>query len=235
MANPFLSNLGVKLFDQARTPLASTFPPAFNPNNASVWSAAVQALVPTADPASDWALTIKNYVFICEQRAVYPFQNFHESRNDQISDYLRTRRRLVVKFINNSGIFKDIKIQNTIRKVVVTDSGFVLTVQAKVTIKDPTFSAWLTKSPMPRFNIKDPKSETYIKSLDSGLNMFVYNEGVAMDARWHIGYEIMCPFYPDLPSNNVPSKAELERFILEILWMPHLRSVRPFNMMHRLI
>ncbi len=223
------------MFDQARTPMASTFPPAFNPNNESVWVAAVQALVPTADAATDWALVIKHYISLCEQRAVYPFQNLHESRNDQISDYLRARRRLVVKFINNSGIFKDLKIQNTTRKAVVTDSGFVLSVQAQATIKDPTFSAWLVKSPMPRFNIKDPKSETYIKSLDDGLNMFVYNEGADMDARWHIGYDITCPMYPDLPTNHVPSKAELERFILEILWMPHLRSIRPFNMMHRLI
>ena len=235
MSAPFLSNLGISPIAQARSPTANEFPIAFNSNNASEWSAAVHELVTTGDPTIDWGQTIKRYVQLCEQRGTYPFQSVHQSRNDEISDYLRDRRRAFVKFINRSNFFENVKLRTTDRKVTVTDRGFVLTVTANAFIKDPSFAKWLLQTPLPHFDIVKHEGR-HTKMLDDGLDMFVYQDhGSNSPERWVIGYDIVCPIYPDLPSQHLPSKAEIEKFILQVLWMPLLRSMRPNTALHRLI
>lgn len=235
MAAPFLSNLGVTEIQQARTPTAEAFPLAFNPNNKSEWTAAVHELVTTGEPETDWGLTIRRYVELCAARGVYAFQSVHQTRNDQISDYLRDRRRAFIHFINISHFFDTVKLRTTERKVTVTDRGFVLQVDATATIKDPSFEKWLTKMPMPRFDIVRHDGR-YTKAIQDGLLMYAYNERQSNSPeRWHVGYEITCPIYPDLPDQHLPSRAELENFVLNILWMPLLRGMRPNAMTHRLI
>jgi hypothetical protein len=229
--HPFLSNLGIPPLDQARVPTEDTFPLAFNPNNRSLWGAAIQNLTLGPDPMTDWGFALKEYVRLCAQRGVYPFQNFHESRNDDISDYLRERRRAFVKFVNRVNLFETIKIRSTHRRVTVTEKGFVLTVYAKTLNTDPSFIKWLREIPMPRFDLirHNGRYKKHIPGT-SGLEIFVENDGADnMHDRWIIGYDIICPMFPDLPTNHTPSKAELERFILDILWMPLLRSMRPLN------
>ena len=235
MSTPFLSNLGVSALDQARTPVPAAFPVALNPNNKSEWMQACSDLVTTGEAATDWGLTLKRYVQLCEDRGVYPFQSVHQSRNDQISDYLRDRRREFVKFVNRANFFDAIKIRTTERKVTVTDRGFVLTVTAHCQIKDPSFGKWLSMMPLPKFDFVVHEGR-HIKHLDQGLDMFVINERLSGSAeRWIIGYDITCPIYPDLPNEHLPSKAEIEKFVLDILWMPLLRSMRPQAALHRLI
>jgi len=231
---PFLANLGIGSMEQARSPTVDTFPRMFNTNNRSDWEQAVQELIPSGNALQDWGITIRKYVNLCEQRNVFPFQSFQQNRNDQIYDYLRSRRKTFVNFIDKCNFFENVAIRSTHHKVVVSDRGFVLTVYARARIADPTFLDWLVKSPQPRFNAAQDMGGRYIRPLQDGLNMFVHPDG--QDTyRWCIGYDIDCPFYPELPNNFIPSKAELERFILEVLWKPILRTSRPLNMSYRLI
>jgi hypothetical protein len=235
MAVPFLSNLGISAIDQARPPTARGFPPAFNQNNASLWVQAVQELEPGKHAESDWGRTIRRYVDFCEARGTYPFQSVHESRNDAISDYLRNRRRAFVKFVNNSNFFESIKLRTTERKVSVTEHGFILTIEGHAWIEDPSFEKWLTMRPSPSFDLVAHEGR-HTKTLMDGLTMFAYTDhGSKSPVRWRIGYEISCPMFPDLPDKHLPSKAEIEDFILKVLWLPILRGARPSGLVHRLI
>lgn len=235
MAQPFLSNLGVSAIEQARAPTVDAFPQALNPNNKSEWGTAIQNLVTTGDTLKDWGLAIKDYVRLCTDRGVYPFQNVHQNRNDRITDYLRERRRQFVHFIDRAHFFDGVRVRTSGRTVKVTDTGFVLRVTATAYIKDPSFAQWLTQMPMPRFDFVKHEGR-HTKVLGPGLTMFAENERQSRSPeRWIIGYEITCPVFPDIPTSHTPSRAELENFILDVLWMPLLRSMRPQKMTHRLV
>lgn len=234
-ALPFLSNLGVTAFQAARPPTIQTYPLAFSANNISQWTAAVQELIPSLDTRYDWAITIKRYVEQCTKSGVYPFQALHQTRNDQISDFLTERRRAFVKFINMTGMLEHVFLKATHRTVTVTESGFHLRVHGDAIIEDPTYTTFLQKVPYPKMLLRTEDSH-YVRQLMNGLEVFAYNEYArTMKQRWIVGYEIVCPIFPDLPNHPTPTKDELERFILDILWMPLLRSMRPIHQMRRLI
>lgn len=232
---PFLTSLGVSPIQQARPPTADAFPPAFNPNNKLVWNELIENFIPSGDVNRDWGTLIREYIDTCSDRDLYPFQNIHQSKNDQIYHYLKDRRHEVVRFINKSKLFDEIAIRDSKRKVAMTDSGFVLEVYAICRLKDPLFLKWLQRSPYPKFeSIRKPDGR-YMKPLMDGLSMFVFNTGAEMSQRWHIGYVIECPMFPEIPGNPLPSKSDLEKFVLRVLWEPILRSARPDGVMHRLI
>ncbi len=234
MANsPFLSGLGVLDTDQVRAPTPDTFPLAFNVNNKHIWDAATHSVVPTDDPAADWTAVIHEYINQCTAVDSYPFSNLKQSVNDMIVQNLSEARKAVVRFMDQSKLLEHASIQATDRVVKMTTSGFILRVVGKVQIKDPAFEAWLTNLPMPRFNLK--ADGRYDKALSKNLKMVAWNEGASLKDRWHIGYEIVCHHYPDIPGNHLPSKAELEKFVLHVLWMPVLKSHRPQGFHHRLI
>lgn len=235
MEQPFLSNLGIGALEQARAPTADTFPLSFNANAKNEWNQAVQELIPRGIAATDWGQTLRRYVQLCEDHNVFPFQTFQQSRNDAIQDYLRDRRRQLVRFIDTNDFFKGITIRSTHRNVKASDTGFVLTVYAKAKITDPTFIQWIKKAPAPRFEITKDAQNRWVRHITDGLLMYVENEAPNLEERWHIGYEIMCPMFPELPNNHVPSKQEIENFILQILWMPLIKSMRPIGLNHRLI
>lgn len=237
MTTPFLSNLGIPPIQQARSPTPETFPQALNFNNKSVWATAVAETPSVNSALEDWARCLRRYIELCEEQNVFPFQTLSQSRNDQITDFLRSARQAIVKYINKSKIFDEVKIQTSHRVVQVTNTGFIITVYAKVTVTDPSFEQWLQTMPYPHFNSTRSIDGKWIKSIQSGVTMFVVNgeHGGHLNQRWHIGYEIECAMFPDVPTSGTPSKAELERFIEEILYMPILRTHRPAKLLHRLV
>ncbi|QRE00264.1 hypothetical protein [Burkholderia phage BCSR5] len=235
MAEPFLSALGVPALLQARSPTIEAFPERFNPNNRRLWNVLVTDHKPTGTPGRDWGLVVRAYIDECTKRGLYPFQSIHQSTNDQTYHFLKDRRREVVRFINKSKLFNEIKIRDSKRKVSMTDRGFVLEVYAIVQLKDPSFKNWLMQKPYPNFDVVRKQDGRYMKPLGDGLSMFVYNDGANLTQRWHIGYIIECPFYPDIPGVPLASKGELERFVLDTIWMPILKMHRPDGVIHRLI
>jgi len=230
---PFLASLGVSAIDQARSPAAAAFPISFNINGKPVWDQVIGRLVPTNDPDVDWGLAIKDFVNTCTDRDIYPFSNLKQSANDQIVNHLKEARKAVVKFLNHSEFLKHVQIRTTSRVVKMNNIGFSLDVFGQVYIKDPTFVRWLMQTPYPGFRIKHDGK--YIKHLSDNVTMVVYNEGANGTQRWHIGYEITCRQFPDLPGRHLPSRAELEKFTLDVLWMPVLRSNRPYGYHRRLL
>lgn len=237
MASPFLSNLGVTVFEQARSPTPDTFPPAFNPNAKLNWQEAVVDHEPGRTAMEDWGLAIKHYVELCETSGVFPFQSTHISRNDQIHYYLVAARQAINRFLDRSKLLQELTIRRTHHKATMTASGFVIEVYAWVHIKNKNFVEYLTRLPFPRFNIVREEDGRYIKKLSPGLEFYAYNagNGLRMDQRWHIGYTIHCNVFPDVPAVGAPSKAELETFVKDVLWLPVLRESRPVGLQYRLI
>ena len=235
MARPFLANLGVSAIEAARYPMGPSFPPVFNPNCKPLWDQTIQALIIEDDeePIEVWHRAIEEFVSLCVVKDLYPFSNLKQSHNDLILQRLTDARKQVVKFMNRSNILDMATIRTTSRSVEVNSMGFVLKVYGQIKLKDPTFERWLLKTPYPGFRIKH--QEQYRKPLGQDLTMVVYNEGASMSDRWHIGYEIVCRQFPDLPGKHMPSKSELEAFIMDVIWMPILKAHRPFKYHHRLI
>lgn len=233
MDAPFLSNLGVLDTDQIKNPRKDSFPSAFNPNCSEVWSAVIQSMTVTEDIAANWALAIRLFIEVCITKDLYPFSNLKQSANDMILTALNDSRKAVVKFMNRTRMLHYVNLKATRREVEVNNLGFTLRVYGAAVLKDPTFEQWLLKMPMPAFRLKH--QGRYVKQLDTQTTMVVYNEGASLSQRWHVGYEIVVHHFPDLPGKHMPSKAELERFVLSILWLPVLKSHRPDGFHHRLI
>lgn len=234
MSSIFLSNLGITDIQQARPPTTKTFPPALNPNNRSIWEEAVKELKPSRHPQEDWGRALRRYVDLCGAKGVYPFQSVQQTRNDDISDFLRNARKELVRFIDRTDFFEGIKLRSTQREVKMTNAGFVLTVSGQANIQDPSFEKWLTTVPFPKFDLIKQNGR-YWKNLRDGVRMFAYRDkGSSSSERWVIGYEITCSVYPDLPTQHLPSRDQLEKFIMDVLFMPILRSIRPKKVLNRL-
>lgn len=238
MANPFLSNLGVPVLDQARPPTVKGFPQGLNSNNVAQWTSAVHALIPSKDPLKDWGTTLRLYVDLCEKQLVFPFSEVYLSHNDQIEDILVHARRDFVQFVNKNKFFHDIRIRSTHHKVTATDTGFVLNVYAKARIEDPSFLYWVQNLPTryaePKVYVQS-RAHAYRKPIAPHLAVIVENETVTFPERWLVGYEITVPFFPEIPNNELPSKTEMEEFVLQVMWLPLIRAMRPVGMGHRLI
>lgn len=232
---PFLSKLGVLPQFQARSPTADSFPPAFNTNNKRIWEAVVLDFVSTADASKDWAKVISLYVDACQERGTYPFSNVKQSTNDQIFTFLSQKRAEVVKFINQIKLMDVVALRDSKRKVTMTTAGFTLEVWSQATPRDPTYSKWIFNSPLPRFDAVRKIDGKYTRGLGKGLTFWTYNDGAEMSGRWHIGYTIDCQFYPDIPARPLASQAELERFILDVIWSPIIKMNRPIGVLHRLL
>lgn len=233
MKAPFLSKLGVSDIDQARGPTSDAFPYAFNVNNGGIWDNVLASMTFLKDSSLNWQQAINAYIDECVAQGAYPFSNLHQASNDAIIKELNDARKAVVRFLDRSRMTDLVSLKTTRREVVMTTFGFNLSVYGLATLKDPTFEQWLTQMPVPAFRLKH--EGCYIKQLSAGLTMVVYNEGASLSQRWHVGYEIAVHRFPDLPGRHLPSKGELETFILDIMWMPILRSHRPLGFHHRLI
>lgn len=224
-----LSSLGVPLNDQSRVPSNDSFPLTFNRNTEKLWPIAVgQTLV--KEPKKAWESCIKTFVKLCDKEKLSPFSSFGIS-NDEILTSLIRCRRIVVKFMEQTDVLSDMQIYRNQRSVKLTNTGFSLRIDAQAKLKkdDPTI--------LSRMGLRKNSSYGGIwsRSLDNSIDFFVFNEGAKLDQRWHFGYEIRVDKFPYIPGNPLPSNAELEKFVLEVLYLPILRAYRPIGGHMRLI
>lgn len=234
-ATPYLSSLGVPVLLQTRPPTNAGFPLMFNSGCKHLWDEAIREFTPTDSPITDWYNVITKFIDKASAAGRYPFTGYHQSINDLISDRLRNARRAVVRFMDKSKILKLATVRNTHRRVSMTDTGFVLTVYGDIFLKDPTFPQWLLQMPYPRFDIVRSIDNRWDKNLGDNVTFFARNEGALAKDRWFIGYDIKVDLFPEVPNQPLPSKGELERFVLNVLWMPVLRSHRPQGLSHKLL
>ena len=224
--------LGVSAEQQRQPPGIRSFPVAFNPNAKRYWEEAVGTISET-NPRRAWSKVFDLYIDLCGSASVYPFVN-KSSNNDRIYKILIDARRRVVTFIENNNLNTDVIVRKTERRVTVTNTGFVLRCIGSC---DVLPEAPQVVSSMGNRTTRHglPYGSVWSVGLDKGLTFFVANEYVNMSGRWHYGYELEVSAFPYLPGIGAPSSSQIEKFVLEVLYLPILRAYRPIGLQHRLV
>jgi len=227
----FLSSLGISPLQQGKPPTIDGFPIAFNPETKNEWALAVDATkdVDVVKTHTRWVHCIRHFIDLCLQADKYPF--YTTSVNDQILDLLSKARITAVRYINKYNILDLVSLKNIKHSCHLTDKGFIIDVDANVNLKDPTFKEYLIKHCLFKIHLYDDHSVE--AHLHDNVSFYYVNRGTSQ--RLHFGYRITVPMFPRMPDNSIPKKQELEEFILNILWMPILKSHRPFKLAHRLL
>jgi len=222
-----LNSLGIPSQEQARSPTADFMPPSLNPASAKYWPIAVGKVQHLKNSRAAWTSAINEFVKLCEKNSVLAFTN-SESDNDKILTRMIEARREIVRFINANKVLEDLKTYRVKRIVRMTTSGFTLTVdvQARQLDEDPTLMGVLGQRQM---------DGRYTRNLLSNLTFFVYNDGAKLSQRWHFGYDLSIDIFPNIPGKRLPTAAEQERFVLEVMYLPLVRCYRPKNSIHQLI
>lgn len=197
-------------------------PTNLNPHAIDQWFEACKNLNHT-DPRSAWRTAIGTYTDLCRSAGLSPFVA-PKNQNVAIRNFLYTRRRKIVRFLDVTKLMVGIPVIRKIdRSVQITPSGFKITVQSQVRIEDPTWVGKITKFALGyRFSTLRNKQRQYISRLDPSVTFFVYNDQIAASHQWHIGYTIQCPMKPEY----IGGYSEKE-FILGQLWAPLSHKFRP--------
>ena len=206
----FLSSLGISPIQQGKPPTVDGFPLMFNPETRNLWALAVEATkdVDVVKNHTRWTRCINYFIDLCVENDKYVFDT--TSANDRILELLSKARLTAVHYINKYSI---------------------IDVDANVALKDPTFPEYLINKCLFKTHLYDEHSRE--AHLPDGVSFYYVNRGTSQ--RIHFGYRITIPMFPRVPDSSLPKKQELEDFILNILWMPVLKSHRPLKLAHRLL
>lgn len=204
-------------------PTPQTYPSVFTTNCKPHWDWVTNNLDNTVDTQTQWTRAISAFLARCRAANTSPFLGVQQSRNDHIVTALRASRRAVLKVLDNSNVFRMVTLKAVRRTCRVNDHGFVLRVEGEILAADPTVTSWLLKKPWPAFGLKS--RGIYRKTLDHNTEMVFFNAGANMPLRWRIGYEIKMDTLPALP-NPMASGAEMEAFILKVLWHHVMSDMR---------
>lgn len=221
-----LLRLGVQRSWLSSLPKDSLFPLGLSPAVRGLWPAAI-GLAKSQNPRTAWAQAIEQVVELAENKGIYPFRD-SQSNNDKILLEFIKRRRAVVKFIDRNSILQYLRTRTSKRSVTLNPNGFVLNVDVTcVTITDdPTF--------IDAFGLRRANGRRE-KILGPGLVFYMYNEGAGMSQRWHIGYTMTIDILPSIPGKPLATDADIEKFIMDVMYMPILRCYRPVNGLTNLV
>lgn len=229
--NPNLFKLGVPIRQQSELPNPDSFPSAFNQNAFKYWQQAVDE-VKVKSPKLAWPRAIQRFVRLCEQYSIFPFYD-QQTNNDLIFTALLRGRRQVVRFMDSTKLLDEMRPDRTSRSVTMTTTGFTLTVESQVRlmVNDPT----IVQKMGLREAAKTTSGSIWKRSLDRDVEFFIRNSGANLSQRWFFGYTLTIPVFPHIPGNHTPSTKELEKFVMDIIYLPILRAFRPLKSNNRLI
>lgn len=231
-----LSALGVPIAEQNDVPDIYSLPLEFNPAADKIWRQAVVS-VKAKDPKTAWHDTINKFLDLCSKANIFPYKG-HKTNNDKIYTHLVEARRALVKFMDRHNLYEALRPRSVTKQVSMLAQGFVIKAEARADqlMKDPDIlkvngvfdSMGLRKSAVGHPSIWE-------REIQAGVRFFIANEGARMSNRWTFGYEIACPYFPEIPGNYTPSNTELEAFVSNVMYKPIVRSIRPLGVMHRLL
>lgn len=211
-----LSLLGI---DSTKAPTISRFPKRYNRDAHSVWKDAIDGLEFCDDNHKNWLATIKEFLGLCKVKGVEAFDKSSvKTVNDRIDNWLLSNRQAVVKFFNQSELFKRFTLRKVQRTVTVSAGKFTLQVDAVLKDPDdPTLQSWLMSKPMPGFT---RTSEGYLKDLSAHSHVVANFIGDAAS----ITIFIECPQLPVFETRK--SKKQMAQHIEKNLWLPLVRKYR---------
>lgn len=228
--------LGVPESEQNDVPDVNFMPLEFNSSAENLWKQAVST-VKTTDPKTAWARAVRKYLDLCSKADLFPFK-YQQTKNDKVYEALVKARREVVKFMDRHELYAAFKPRSVTRQVSLLNHGFVIKAEARADVldKDPKLihvfgvfdNMGLRKS-------TEAHPSVWERSLDHNVRFFVANEGARMSQRWSFGYEIAIPMFPTVSGTHTPSNSELEHFILDVVYKPLVKAIRPLGTMHKLL
>lgn len=229
--DPNLFKLGVPLRQQNELPTPGAFPTGFNQSTFKYWQQAVSS-VSAKTPKIAWKQAISRFIRLCEQYSVFPFYD-QQTNNDLIFTTLLRGRRQVVRFMDSTNLLEEMRPDKTVRSVTLTTTGFQLTVESQVRLinNDPT----VVKTMGLRQASKTTSGAIWRKGLDRDVEFYVRNAGARLNQRWFFGYTITVNVFPHIPGNHTPSTKEIEKFVMDVIYLPILRAFRPLKSNNRLV
>lgn len=231
---PFLTHLGISEIQQARPPVASAFPLAFNVNARSIWEQIIETQQNTRGAQKDaltaWAEAVREFIRICEAQDQFPFQRTAVDQTSKSSQFLGRARAALTEFMERSPVFNLVpRLTDVDHQAQMRTDGFRISMSGRAVIKDPTFGQFLADSGFATGLIPNRCGRT----VHHGLSFWFEPE--SNGTHWKLGYDLDCPEFPEHPSTELPSAAALERFIMSVLWTPLMRAHRTNRYGRRLI
>ena len=205
----------------SKIPSPLNFPKVFNPHAVDLWFAACAKTDPKSVGA--WTQVLKDFTHLCARADLDPY--YKGEWNSAIQHFLWTRRRHFVRYADLTKLVQGVKVIRLIHRAVdFTHFGFELTISAQCHIPDPTWMKRLFNlGPAFRFSKLRDSQRHYVRHLDPGLEVFVYNDTITGVDQWHIGYVIKCPLMPETHGQDK------KQYVLDQLWGPIRSKIKPRN------
>lgn len=210
--------------DVSVNPTPSRLPKGFNHAAARMWARALEskeleeARSAKLDTGALWEIAIKQYLKQCAKADVFPFTG-RDDFQEMATRFLTNGRKALRDYINSSGILKKLTIRSVDRKVRFSGQNFSVEVTAHLKpIEDPTFSKWLTTIPSPGFRAE---KNVLTKSVHAHVDVVFQN---GSDPR--LTYKVLCVSPIKLIDPRYTTRAKLESYVQNKLWLPILRDHR---------
>jgi len=220
-ANTQLSLLGVSDYYQTKNPSKLSCPAKFKATN--IWKAMFdnRDFVTHLEQSNDkWNYAISVYLKICHDQGETAFKDEGDrTTNNRISEYLMTARRIVVKYLDSTGILDKYSLRFPERGYVFKDNGFMIINRAVVRnfgdaiqLTDYIKSVGFTRTGDGRFH----------KVLNSAIRVhFKITNGI----NAIISYEIKVHSTPYVPLKRL-SRIKMNNWVSHYLWLPAVRANR---------
>ena len=211
--------------DTKNQPTPTRFPKAFNAQGMKLWeqilssSAYVEFKRKHESTSELWSFCIREFLKLSTENNVYPFTGKHDFE-ETARGFLEAARRKLVRWFDESGIFTLCKIKSVERDYTFTHNNFSLEVTAELRpISDPTFHAWLVKSPQPGFTKQ--VDGTFHRSVHAHIDVHFYlKSGVP-----YLRYRVFCHTPVRVLEPNAIGKAKLSKFVETKLWNPLIKQL----------
>jgi len=235
-----LSILGVPEIHQNSKPSAQSFPQKFNEQSKSIWVSLLESKV-YQDQVQVWGNldliwhnTIQEFLNLCEKVGVFPFDNnLAGAHNEVFKDALRRARILIVKYVNECGLFERVRVRKAFRQYSRTPNGMTVTSWADLYPLDDLgydFEEWLQQSPSPR--MYKHTNNRYVK--------YVQTQRVRVWVRYinpmriRVGFDIDIEGTVQIPNAPAATRQEVDTFIDKTMLFPLIRSHRFKHVKNRL-
>lgn len=238
MTEPFLSNLGVSERDQLLGPTKQNMPSKFNSASAQaiqIWNQVVDSVTTHKDALVNWGNCIRDYVSRCISNNVFPYLTDPKLINSSIFSKLQAQRQQLIDCLCLSKDLSkliDTSVSKVSREVAFIDSGFFIRCSAKIRlsffdVEDIAKSLGFASSSLS--NVE----QFYKKDLGNGV-CIVLESNTDQPSHTNLCYELYQDALPYLSNNYAPSKAELSKFILDIMYIPIIKMSSPTPFAQRL-
>lgn len=223
MSVPFLSNLGLSIQEQQAGPLADAMPQAFNGDLTGLWKEAVEHQDTTDTLENRWAAVIDEFVTKAIAQGRFPFLRDPSQNNAEIMQELTAKRTSLMDYLTSQSklgeVFETHSLRSVERKVIFPEKGFIISVSVSLAIPTLDFLDL-----MDTLSFKRVGQDYYEKDISADVRIFF----TAIDDRTvRFEYQIVSSMLPYITDNYSPTQGELEKFVLDTMYLPLIKMSRP--------